>query len=129
MRVWTCVWYEWCVSGSEKNCVGDMEALGIYESLQLKRQVLLSASEAAELIALTAGDVELLAVAVAELRAVDAAARRAVVAGGDDLVVLDDDRAVFAPQTGRAVEHRVGNVEIVFVLAHALIHVGRASFV
>ena len=27
-----------------------MEALGIYESLQLKRQVLLSASEAAEMI-------------------------------------------------------------------------------
>ena len=39
-----------CVSSSEKNCVGDMEALGIYESLQLKRQVLLSASEAAEMI-------------------------------------------------------------------------------
>ncbi|OAO13541.1 T-complex protein 1, beta subunit [Blastocystis sp. ATCC 50177/Nand II] len=34
----------------EKNGVGDMEALGIYESLQLKRQVLLSASEAAEMI-------------------------------------------------------------------------------
>ena len=50
MRVWTCVWCEWCVSGSEKNGVGDMEALGIYESLQLKRQVLLSASEAAEMI-------------------------------------------------------------------------------
>jgi len=33
-----------------RNCVGDMEALGIYESLQLKRQVLLSASEAAEMI-------------------------------------------------------------------------------
>lgn len=30
--------------------MGDMEALGIYESLQLKRQVLLSASEAAEMI-------------------------------------------------------------------------------
>ena len=44
------MWCEWCVSGSEKNCVGDMEALGIYESLQLKRQVLLSASEAAEMI-------------------------------------------------------------------------------
>ena len=89
----------------------------------------LGVDAAAELIALTAGDVELLAVAVAELRAVDAAARRAVVAGGEDLVVLDDDCAVFAPQAGRAVEHRVGNVEIVFVLAHALIHVGRASFV
>ena len=38
------------MSGSEKNGVGDMEALGIYESLQLKRQVLLSASEAAEMI-------------------------------------------------------------------------------
>ncbi|CBK22783.2 uncharacterized protein [Blastocystis hominis] len=30
--------------------IGDMEALGIYESLQLKRQVLLSATEAAEMI-------------------------------------------------------------------------------
>ena len=89
----------------------------------------LGVDAAAELIALTARNIELLAVAVAELRAVDAAARRAVVAGGEDLVVLDDDRAVFAPQAGRAVEHRVGNVEIVFVLAHALIHVGRASFV
>ena len=65
----------------------------------------------------------------AEANAIISAARRAVVAGGEDLVVLDDDRAVFAPQAGRAVEHRVGNVEIVFVLAHALIHVGRASFV
>ena len=34
----------------EKNDIGDMEALGVYESLQLKRQVLLSASEAAEMI-------------------------------------------------------------------------------
>lgn len=30
--------------------MGDMDELGIYESLQLKRQVLLSASEAAEMI-------------------------------------------------------------------------------
>ena len=51
---------------------------------------------AAQLIALAAGDVELLTVAVAELGAVDAPARRAVVARGEDLVVLDDDRAVFA---------------------------------
>ena len=58
----------------------------------------------------------------------DAPARRAVVAGGEDLVVLDDDRAVFAPQAGRAVEHRVGDVEIIFVLTHALVHDGRASF-
>ena len=50
VRVWTCVCCEMCVSSSEKNCVGDMETLGIYESLQLKRQVLLSASEAAEMI-------------------------------------------------------------------------------
>lgn len=34
----------------EGQCVGDMDELGIYESLQLKRQVLLSASEAAEMI-------------------------------------------------------------------------------
>ena len=38
------------VKGSEGRGIGDMEALGIYESLQLKRQVLLSASEAAEMI-------------------------------------------------------------------------------
>ena len=31
----------------EKKCVGDMNELGIFESLQLKRQVLLSAAEAA----------------------------------------------------------------------------------
>ena len=83
---------------------------------------------AAQLVPLAAGNAQLLAVAVAELGAVDAPARRAVVARGEDLVVLDDDRAVFAPQAGRAVEHRVGDVEIIFVLTHALVHDGRASF-
>ena len=34
----------------EGKCIGDMVELGIFESLQLKRQVLLSASEAAEMI-------------------------------------------------------------------------------
>ena len=34
----------------ETKCVGDMNELGIFESLQLKRQVLLSAAEAAEMI-------------------------------------------------------------------------------
>ncbi len=34
----------------EKGCVGDMAALGITESYQVKRQVLLSAAEAAEMI-------------------------------------------------------------------------------
>ena len=38
------------VISSEGMCVGDMEQLGIYEALQLKRQVLMSASEAAEMI-------------------------------------------------------------------------------
>ena len=41
---------ERAVKGSEGRGIGDMEALGIYESLQLKRQVLLSATEAAEMI-------------------------------------------------------------------------------
>ncbi len=34
----------------KQGCVGDMVALGITESLACKRQVLLSASEAAEMI-------------------------------------------------------------------------------
>ena len=33
-----------------KNCIGDMAELGITESYQVKRQVLLSAAEAAEMI-------------------------------------------------------------------------------
>lgn len=37
-------------SYSNHGTVGDMAELGIYESLQLKRSVLLSASEAAEMI-------------------------------------------------------------------------------
>ena len=35
---------------SDNKCVGDMNELGIYEALQLKRQVVLSAAEAAEMI-------------------------------------------------------------------------------
>lgn len=38
------------IINSEGMCVGDMDKLGIYEALQLKRQVLMSASEAAEMI-------------------------------------------------------------------------------
>ena len=34
----------------EQNKIGDMDEMGIYESLQLKSQVVLSASEAAEMI-------------------------------------------------------------------------------
>ena len=33
-----------------KGCVGDMSVLGVTESFQVKRQVLLSAAEAAEMI-------------------------------------------------------------------------------
>lgn len=38
------------VSDMEQGCVGDMATLGITESYQVKRQVLLSAAEAAEMI-------------------------------------------------------------------------------
>ena len=46
-----CMYVCVCVSSDMVNgCVGDMAALGITESFQVKRQVLLSASEAAEMI-------------------------------------------------------------------------------
>jgi T-complex protein 1 subunit beta len=38
------------ISDMYKGCVGDMGELGITESLSVKRQVLMSASEAAEMI-------------------------------------------------------------------------------
>ena len=38
------------LSDMTKGCVGDMMLLGITESFQVKRQVLLSAAEAAEMI-------------------------------------------------------------------------------
>ena len=46
---------------------------------------------AAQLVALSLGDVQLRPGAAAHVHAVFAPAGRAVVAGGDDLVVLDDD--------------------------------------
>ena len=39
-----------CSLDMEQGSVGDMEALGITESFQVKRQVLISAAEAAEMI-------------------------------------------------------------------------------
>ncbi len=46
-----CMWNDdFSDSYSNHGTVGDMAELGIYESLQLKRSVLLSASEAAEMI-------------------------------------------------------------------------------
>ena len=39
-----------CVSDMENGCVGDMAALGITESFKVKRQVVISGAEAAEMI-------------------------------------------------------------------------------
>lgn len=39
-----------CFTDMNDGCIGDMETLGITESLKVKRQVLVSASEAAEMI-------------------------------------------------------------------------------
>src|SRR5699024_3786553 len=72
---------------------------------------------AAELVALPGGDAKLIAGTAAELRTVHAAARRAVIARGDDLVIAHDDGAVFPPHAGGAVEHRVGDVEVILLLA------------
>ena len=39
-----------CIADMAKGCVGDMVTLGITESFKVKRQVLISATEAAEMI-------------------------------------------------------------------------------
>ena len=81
---------------------------------------------AAELVALAGGDVQLFPGAAAEVRAVAAAARSAVIARGDDFVVAHDNGAVFAAQTGGALQNGVGDVKIIVLLAGAVIH-GAAS--
>ena len=68
---------------------------------------------AAQLIALAAGDFQLLPDAIAQLVAVDAPSGGTVVAGGDDLVIADDDRAIVAAAAGGAFQHGLSNIEIV----------------
>ena len=76
----------------------------------------------AELIALAGGDPQRLTCARADVGAVASAARRAVIACGNDLVIAHDYRAVFAAQAGGALKHRVGNVEVIVLLACPVVH-------
>ena len=82
---------------------------------------------AAQLIALAARHLQLHAHAPAEVGAVFSASGRAVVAGGNDLVVADNDRAILPPQTRRALQHRLGDVQIVVFFFNSL-HTFRLLF-
>ena len=84
--------------------------------------VCLGVDAAAELVPLSGGDVQLAPGAAAEIGTVAPSARGAVVAGGDDLVVTHDDRAELPPETGAALQSGLGNVEIVILLAAAVVH-------
>ena len=56
--------------------------------------------------------------AAAQIHAVLPAPGGAVVAGGEDLVVADDDGSVFAPQAGGALQHALGDIQIVVFLVN-----------
>ena len=90
--------------------------------------VRLGMDAAAQLVALAGGDVQGFAGADPQVAAVAASARRAVVAGRDDFVVAHDNGAVFPPKTGRALQNRVGDVEVIVLLAGPVIHAFLAPF-
>ena len=68
---------------------------------------------AAEFVSFAARNAHLLTNAGADVDAVGTPSRRTVVAGGYDDVVLDDDRAEVAAQTGSALKRNLRHVEVV----------------
>ena len=68
---------------------------------------------AAEFVSFAARNAHLLTNAGADVDAVGTTSRRTVVAGGYDDVVLDDDRAKVAAQTGATLECNLRHVEVV----------------
>ena len=67
----------------------------------------------AQLIALSLGHAEFLSGAVIQVYAVGAPPRSTYIACGDNLVILDDDSAEIAPQTGASFKHSLGDIKIV----------------
>jgi len=71
-------------------------------------RVCLSVDASAKLITLAAGDEKLFAGTKGEIDAIGTASGSAIVSGGYDLIVVNDDRTVFAAKTGGATEYRIG---------------------
>lgn len=84
----------------------------------------LGMKRAAHLIALAAGDVQLVADAGAQIGAVLPPARRAVITGRNDDVILHNDRAEMPTHTGASLRDSLRDVQVVVFFGYTLFHSG-----